>query len=76
MTCLTWLINDLSKAHTTNRGKGCGHREMQAGRGMKASAESECNVEAPDGVSDRCDHHWELRYTCDTLTAQCVIFQL
>lgn len=41
MTCLTRLINDLSKAHRTSLGKGCGHREMRAGRGMKANAESE-----------------------------------
>lgn len=41
MTCLTRLINDLSKAHTTSLGKGCRHREMQAGRGMRAIAESE-----------------------------------
>lgn len=39
MTCLTRLINDWSKAHTTSL--GCGHRDMQAGRGMRASAESE-----------------------------------
>lgn len=41
MTCLTRLINYLSKAHTTCLGKGCRHREMQAGRGMRVIAESE-----------------------------------
>lgn len=41
MTCLTRLINDLSKAHTAGLGKSCGHREMRAERGMSASAESE-----------------------------------
>lgn len=53
-----------------------GHREMQAGIRLSERWIREQNVEAPDGVSDRCDHHWELQYTCVTPTAQCVIFQL
>lgn len=77
MTCWTRLINDLSNAHTACLGKGCEHREMRAGRGMRVIAAFERqNVEAPDGVRDRCDHHWELRCTCDTPAAQCVIFHL
>lgn len=31
MTCLTRLINDVSKAHTTSLGKGCGHGECKQG---------------------------------------------
>lgn len=41
MTCLTRLINDLSKAHRGCLGKSCGHGEMQAECELRVSAESE-----------------------------------
>lgn len=77
MTCLTRLINDLSKAHTISKVRVVDTERCKQGeRNESEHWIWERNVGAPDGVSDRCDHHWELRYSCDTLTARRVIFQL
>lgn len=56
MTCLTRLINDLSKAHTTSLGKCCGPREMQAER--RNERESELNLRAERWSSRWCQ--WQV----------------
>lgn len=40
MTWLTRLINDLSKAHITSLGDGCGHMRGEAGAGASRECES------------------------------------